>query len=488
MNSNPGLFWWKIFLRNVNCFGQNNQPSFLAGIRFASKISVIRPLSFQLKARHFISEVRTEMPGWSSFSKQTCQYPRNVGQLCAPAGTRVASTTQALKRNEDISFLTGKRETCARANDPAQTAGWAPLSREGGLGSWCRARVRCVCKSRACCWPECRGVWGGAVRVQRCSRRAAPRVCPCEPGEHARVAGHLQGAVRAHSCQHTGHRHGHGECAEPSRASRREGSCASTGCVLWKGKHEKRVPTKRTGVRGDTAPQEGCVWVGVGVCEGGMRRRGFMSRRRCLGVCACVGNSVPSHPPSPRAGGCPGRGRWRTAAVAGGPGGAGGRWPGPWLGPPVADWQRSLPRLWRGRAGAGRGEGGGGGGGAVWTALHCRGSYLFIQSPKMAGERRWRSRRRRWGGAAAVPPPPPRPGGAPGAAAAAPGPWHHVGRPGRELGAGGGQVSGAAAGRGRAAGPFPAPARPGTGARHIFPAERGSPPLGPCGAAFSAQQ
>lgn len=95
------------------------------------------------------------------------------------------------------------------------------------------------------------------MRVQRCSRRAAPRVCPCEPGETARVAGHLQGAVRAHSCQRTGH--GHGECAEPSRASRREGSCESTGCVLWKGKREQRVPTKRTGVRGDTAPQEGCV-------------------------------------------------------------------------------------------------------------------------------------------------------------------------------------------------------------------------------------
>lgn len=66
-------------------------------------------------------------------------------------------------------------------------------------------------------------------------------------------------------------------------------------------------------------------------------------------------------------------------------------------------------------------------------------------------------------------PAPPRPG-APGEAAAAPRPPHHVGRRGRELGAGGGQVSGAPAGR-----------------AHL-PCTAGSPPLGACRAAFPSQQ
>lgn len=137
----------------------------------------------------------------------------------------------------------------------------------------------------------------------------------------------------------------------------------------------------------------------VCVCRGVMRRAAgcvavWRAAQAREAACPCA-RSGPGGcgPLCPRRRRLPGAGpadALRLGAREPDPGGAGGRCRRP-VPPHAGGLTDSAPRPGTGRAGAGREVGGG----AARTALRCHGSYLFIQAPKMAGERRWRSWRRR---------------------------------------------------------------------------------------------
>lgn len=161
----------------MNCFRQNNQASFLAGILFASKISVIRPLGFQLKARHFISEVRTEMLGWSSFGKQSCQYRQKGGRTVLPWAQGSGGSLRARREMRTSHSCLGKGNTC-KSKRPSPDSG---ISLSFPEGRPCKppAEPLCLACARAVCADSASGeVCGGELCVwsSACQRHACARV------------------------------------------------------------------------------------------------------------------------------------------------------------------------------------------------------------------------------------------------------------------------------------------------------------------------